>query len=93
MLNNMSYFASVIAAMGPPPLPPGTAPGAASASAASRRSTIYKIDASGSWESFWESPDAIYDIAVQPDGSLLVASGPEGRLYTVQSDQIGRAHV
>ena len=60
---------------------------AASASAASRRSTIYKIDASGSWESFWESPDAIYDIAVQPDGSLLVASGPEGRLYTVQSDR------
>ena len=52
-----------------------------------RRSVIFKIDPSGSWESFWETPDLIYDLAVQSDGSVLVSTGPEGRLYTLQPNR------
>lgn len=77
---------SIAAAMGPASQPPN-APPAPPSGPAGNRSTIYKLDATGSWESFWESTDSVYDIAVQPNGSLLVASGPEGRLYTVQSDR------
>jgi hypothetical protein len=77
---------SVGAAISVPSQPPNVTP-PPSPSSSGQRSTIYKIDASGAWESFWESPDLIYDIALQRDGSLLVASGPEGRLYTVQSDR------
>jgi sugar lactone lactonase YvrE len=77
---------SVVAAIGVPSQPPNVTPPLPSPSSG-QRSTIYRIDASGAWESFWESPDLIYDIALQRDGSLLVASGPEGRLYTVQSDR------
>jgi hypothetical protein len=79
---------SIAVALGPPPQP-ANAPAASSTSSASsgRRSVIFRIDQAGPWESFWESQDLIYDIAVQSDGSLLVATGPEGRLYTVQGDR------
>lgn len=77
---------SVIAAVGIPSQPPNIAP-PSMGPPASQRSTIFKIDANGGWESFWESSDLIYDIALQRDGSLLAASGPDGRLYTVQDDR------
>jgi sugar lactone lactonase YvrE len=79
--------ASISAAIGPPPAPPTAPPGPPSPAPSGRRSTIYKIDQNGSWEPFWETGDLVYDIGAQPNGSLLVASGPDGRLYTVQPDR------
>jgi hypothetical protein len=70
-----------------PPSPPNVGGGSTPPSSGSRRSTIYRIDPNGAWESFWESTDLIYDIALKPDGTLLAASGPEGRLYSVQQDR------
>ena len=68
--------------------PAGGAPtSSATSTAPGRRSVIFRIDPTGSWESYWESPDLIYDIAMQSDGGLLVATGPEGRLYIVQPDR------
>lgn len=62
--------------------PPSTASGASSAP--SRRSALYRIDPSGTWEAVWETPDVIYDIAIADDGGVLAATGPEGRLYRVE---------
>ena len=44
---------------------------------------IYRIDANGSWEPLWETGDIVYDLAATDDGGVLVATGPEGRLYKV----------
>jgi hypothetical protein len=79
---------SIAAAMGPPAQPPGPIlPAPVLSAPTPHRSTVFKIESSGAWESFWETSDLVYDIALQENGSLLVASGPEGRLYTVQPDR------
>jgi hypothetical protein len=62
----------------------GAAP--ASGSAPARRSVIYRIDPSGTWEEIWTTPDLVYDLAAQPDGGVLLATGPEGRLYKISPD-------
>ena len=48
-----------------------------------RRSVLYRIDGSGVWEELWATGDVIFDLAAQADGGVLVATGPEGRLYRV----------
>jgi hypothetical protein len=74
-------------------VPATPAPGASTASSTStsatppRRSIIYRIDPSGSWESIAETPDVIYDLLATSDGAVLAASGPEGRLYRVSANR------
>ena len=41
--------------------------------------------ADGTWDALWETTDAVYDLALRNDGNLLVATGPEGRLYQVST--------
>jgi hypothetical protein len=55
-------------------------------SAPARRSALFRIDPSGTWEVVWNAPDVIYDIAGAPDG-ILVATGPSGRLYKVDANR------
>lgn len=77
---------SSVAAATPPPS--GSQPsGTGGSTPAPHRSVIFKIDPNGSWESFWETQDLIYDIGVPADGNVLVSTGPEGRLYTVQQNR------
>jgi sugar lactone lactonase YvrE len=71
---------TTVAVSSPAPSPPGSTP---PATPANRRSVIYRIDGSGSWEPVWETPDIAYDIAATDDGGVLVATGPDGRLYKV----------
>ncbi|HEX5070399.1 MAG TPA: hypothetical protein VFV78_09310 [Vicinamibacterales bacterium] len=66
-----------------PPAASPTTSTSGSTPPATRRSQLYRIDASGSWEAIWETPDLIYDISAQDDGGVLVATGPSGRLYRV----------
>lgn len=82
--NQPSELTSVSAAL---PLP--AQPGASSSSStpASPRSVVYRIEANGAWEPFWESTDTAYDLAAKDDGGVLVASGPEGRLYRIDPDR------
>jgi hypothetical protein len=60
------------------PVPAGSSP--------ARRSVLYRIDASGTWEEIWTTGDVVYDLAVQEDGGVLMATGPEGRLYKITPD-------
>jgi hypothetical protein len=55
-------------------------------SSSARRSVLYRIAPDGTWEDIWATSDLIYDIAAQPDG-VLVATGPEGRLYKVDQSR------
>ncbi|HXT69855.1 MAG TPA: hypothetical protein VN700_08865 [Vicinamibacterales bacterium] len=57
---------------------------AGSTSAPARKALLYRIDTSGAWEAIWESQDTIYDLAAGDDGRLLIATGPEGRLYRLE---------
>jgi hypothetical protein len=56
---------------------PGTPP--------ARKSVVYRVLADGTWDALWDTTDAVYDLALRSDGSLLVATGPEGRLYQVST--------
>lgn len=60
------------------------APGATPPAPPAKRSALYRIDASGTWESIWETPDLIYDLAALADGAVLAATGPAGRLYRIE---------
>lgn len=69
-------------AIATPPAPPsGTPP--PTATPANRRSAVFRIDPSGTWETYWDTPDVIYDLALDADGGLYAASGPDGRLYKI----------
>lgn len=59
--------------------------GPAAATPPARRSAIFRIDPDGRWEEIWATPDVVYDLAAEADGSVLVATGPEGRLYRISS--------
>lgn len=63
-----------------------TTTGSAPATPAGRRSVVYRVDASGIWDPLWETTDAIYDLAVINDRTVLAATGPEGRLYQLGLD-------
>ncbi len=78
---------SATVAFAQPPATPSTASSSSSSSATARRSVLYRIDATGSWEPLWETSDVIYDIAATDGGGVLAATGPEGRLYRVEANR------
>jgi hypothetical protein len=64
------------------------APGAATpAASTSRRSIVYRIEPSGTWESFWETGDVIYDVSAVAESGVVAASGPDGRLYRIDRNR------
>lgn len=63
----------------------GTSSTTAPATPPTRRSVVYRVTADGTWDALWETTDAVYDLALPGDGNLLVATGPEGRIYQVST--------
>ncbi len=50
---------------------------------------IYRIAADGLWDTVWESrEDTPYDLAIDPNGSLLVATGGKGKLFRLSGDPL-----
>jgi hypothetical protein len=48
------------------------------------RGAIYRIRTDGLWDTLWETgDDAPYDLLIEPDGSLLVGTGTEGKIFRV----------
>lgn len=53
----------------------------------STRAAVYRILPDGIWDVLWSSPDDLpYDVLPDEDGSLLVATGKDGKLYRVESE-------
>ncbi|HXE80275.1 MAG TPA: hypothetical protein VNK41_05970 [Vicinamibacterales bacterium] len=55
------------------------------------RGALYRIMPDGIWDVAWNSSeDAPYDVLPEPDGSLLIATGNEGKVYRLDGSS-GRA--
>ena len=64
-----------------------TTPVITGASRRSNRGAVYRIRPNGLWDTFWETgEDSPYDLLVEPGGSLLVGTGPEGKIFRVSGD-------
>lgn len=69
------------------------AAGQASSPSADRRSTmtgaVYRVQPDGLWDELWSTKDdAPYDMAIEPDGALLVATGAKGKLFRLSGDPV-----
>ncbi|HEX8029292.1 MAG TPA: hypothetical protein VF491_12550 [Vicinamibacterales bacterium] len=70
--------------------------GAASQAAqppAERRSNmtgaVYRVQPDGLWDELWSTKDdAPYDVAIEPDGGVLVATGAKGKLFRLSGDPV-----
>ena len=70
-----------------PPAAVTSTPVVPSASRRSNRGAIYRIRPDGLWDTFWETgEDSPYSLLVEADGSLLVGTGPEGKIFRVSGD-------
>jgi hypothetical protein len=48
------------------------------------RGAIYRIRPDGLWDTLWETgDDAPHDLLIEPDGSLLVGTGTEGKIFRI----------
>jgi sugar lactone lactonase YvrE len=53
------------------------------------RGAIYRIRTDGLWDSVWESSDdSPYDLLIEPDGSLLVGTGTEGKIFRLSGSPV-----
>jgi hypothetical protein len=67
-------------------------------SSAERRSTmtgaVYRVQPDGLWDELWSAKDdAPYDVAVEPDGAVLVATGAKGKLFRLSGDPVSAVLV
>jgi hypothetical protein len=63
-----------------------TAPSPASAKRAGR-GAIYRIRPDGLWDLMWDSgEDSPFDLLIESDGSLLVGTGTEGKIFRVSGE-------
>lgn len=55
----------------------------------SMNGAVYRVQPDGLWDELWAArDDAPYDIAVEPDGALLVATGAKGKLFRLSGDPV-----
>jgi sugar lactone lactonase YvrE len=71
-------------------VPVSPQPSASTAAGADRRGptgAIYRVLPDGLWDLLWESSDdAPYDVVVEPDGALMVATGSKGKIFRLAGD-------
>jgi sugar lactone lactonase YvrE len=76
----------------------GGAPAGGGSSSSERRSTmtgaVYRVQPDGLWDELWSAKDdAPYDVAVEPDGAVLVATGAKGKLFRLSGDPVSAVLV
>jgi sugar lactone lactonase YvrE len=50
---------------------------------------VYRVQPDGLWDELWASrDDAPYDVAIEPDGALLVATGAKGKMFRLAGDPV-----
>lgn len=70
----------------PAPAPEPTRP-ARESGRSSGQGAVYRIQPNGDWDAVWSSAeDTPYDVALDADGALLVATGGQGKIYRVSGD-------
>lgn len=68
------------------------APGAADRRAAS--GAVFRVLPDGLWDEVWAPrEDAPYDLAIEPDGALLVGTGTKGKLFRLTGDPVNAVLV
>jgi hypothetical protein len=51
------------------------------------RGIIYRIRSDRFWDPLWDTGDEVpYDLLIEPSGSLLVATGSEGKIFRISGD-------
>ena len=65
----------------------------ASSASSDRRSSmtgaVYRIQADGLWDELWSAKDdAPYDVSIENDGAVLVATGAKGKLFRLAGDPV-----
>ena len=68
------------------------------ASSAERRSSmsgaVYRVQPDGLWDELWSAKDdAPYDVSIEPDGAVLVATGAKGKLFRLSGDPVNAVLV
>ena len=71
----------------------GAGQGGGSATASDRKGTmsgaIYRVQPDGLWDEMWTmKDDAPYDVAIENDGGLLVATGAKGKLFRLSGSPV-----
>ena len=65
------------------------APSQGSRDSGTASGAIYRIQPDGLYDLLWESKnDSPYDVSVEPDGSLLVATGDKGKIFRLSGDPV-----
>jgi sugar lactone lactonase YvrE len=64
-----------------------TRSGALAAARQAPKGAVVSIQPDGSWDTVWESSDDLpMDLAIDSDGSLIVATGSQGRIFRIADD-------
>jgi len=67
--------------------PQGQGPGPSGRGGAQGAGALYRILPDGAWDLLWESrADTPYDVAIEADGTLLVATGNSGKIFRLAGD-------
>ncbi len=72
-------------------VPATTQSGAPSGGAAGRgpAGAVYRVQPDGLWDEVWApKDDAPYDVVIEPDGALLVATGSKGKMFRLSGDPV-----
>jgi sugar lactone lactonase YvrE len=55
----------------------------------SARGVVYRIEPNGLWDEIWEArDDTPYDLAFDAEGRVVVATGPQGRIYRLEGEPL-----
>ena len=51
------------------------------------KGAVYRIQPDGLWDTIWESADDLpYDLPLETNGSVLVGTGPKGKLFRIEGE-------
>jgi hypothetical protein len=65
----------------------GAQPAASTPPRRAGRGAIYRIRPDGLWDTMWDTGDDVpYDLLIEADGSVLVGTGTEGKIFRVSGD-------
>jgi hypothetical protein len=63
--------------------------GPSSSSRNTMTGAVYRVQPDGLWDELWTAKDdAPYDVAIEPDGAVLVATGAKGKLFRLSGDPV-----